>query len=450
MLLKVTPRENSDDPTLENMHIPNFPEMGLFQTSIEISKSQSDTGKVVVTYNPPSTSDNQTEEYKSKPKRLEIPLEPETKDLRSFTVMMHQSPTTGYDMGPTYNDWFSARFGFPVVLAYLGTNTRSVLGTLAPAKRNKESWWRIWQQELVLPGNGNKSLDKWLVPASLSYLVLHAVGWCHARIEAGNSSAGAISITTVGLALLWTVVNIFVNRRHEARIGFADCAPFLVISQTSVEDVSGRLAGEERVDVTKFRANIVVSGAEAAFEEDFWAELEISGSSDGSNGGDGGEGRVRLLLTGNCVRCSSLNVDFHTGKMGTGESGSVFKKLMKDRRVDRGARYSPVFGRYSFLGREGVGGRIRVGDEVRVSRRAEEYTVTGESVDLMIWLSFCLDPNWCDGCRLAGFDELNSTLGLFSSSMCLINMSSWVCKWRIMDIRSFLPELRWFFYSVES
>lgn len=398
MLLKVIPGENGGAATLKNMHIPHFPEMGLFQTAIEFPKGQNDTGKIVVTYNPPSQGDTSIipepesktrNSQAQKSRRLEIPLEPETKNLKSFTVTMHQSPTTGYDMGSSYNDWFSACFGYPVVLAYLGRNTRTVLGTLAPAKRNNEPWWRIWQQELVLPGNGNKLLDQWLVPFSLGYLVLTAVSWCHAWIEAGSSPARAIGLTAVGLALLWTVVNLFVMRRHEARIGFADCAPFLVISQTSVEDVSGRLAGQEEVDLTKFRPNIVVFGAERAFEEDFWAELEVgssSSSSRGINGGDEGKGKVRLLLTGNCVRCQSLNVDFQTGKMGTGEGGGVLKKLMKDRRVDRGARFSPVFGRYSFLGREGVGERIRVGDEVKVLRRAEEYTITGESRKIIVWV----------------------------------------------------------------
>jgi glycine hydroxymethyltransferase len=399
MLLKVVPGDNGGPPALGNMHIPEYPEMGLFQTAIEEPKTENDTGKVIVTYNPPLEHDGhegpgfefrgQSESDKSKSKRLEIPLEPETKNLKAITVVMHQSPTTGYDMGASYNDWFSACFGYPVVLAYLGTNTRGVLGTLAPAKRNKESWWRIWQQELVLPrhGNGNKILDRWLVPFSLGYLVLNAVSWCHARIEAGRSPASAIGITVLALGLLWSAVNIFVTRRHEARIGFADCAPFLVISQTSVENVSGRLAGEEVVDLTKFRPNIVISGAERAFEEDFWAELNVGNSSattgTGTTGGGGsasGQGsKVRLLLTGNCVRCQSLNVDFSTGKMGTGEGGSVLKKLMKDRRVDKGARFSPVFGRYAFLGREGVGEVVKVGDEVRVSRKSEEHTITGES-----------------------------------------------------------------------
>ncbi|KAJ5368828.1 uncharacterized protein N7496_008588 [Penicillium cataractarum] len=392
MLLKVVPGENGGPQALENMHIPEYPEMGLFQTAIEEAKTGGDTGKVVVTYNPPLDSDgregdafelgdqreSQIESQGSK--CLEIPLEPETKNLKAFTVMMHQSPTTGYDMGSRYNDWFSACFGYPVVLAYLGGNTRSVLGTLAPAKRNKESWWSIWKQELVLPGNGhgNKILDRWLVPFSLGYLVLNAVSWCHTRIEDGKMPASTIGVTVLALGLLWSAVNIFVTRRHEARIGFADCAPFLVISQTSVENVSGRLAGEEEVDLTKFRPNIVISGAETAFEEDFWAELEVGNSPTSST--------VRLLLTGNCVRCQSLNVDFSTGKMGIGESGSVLKKLMKDRRVDKGAKFSPVFGRYSFLGREGAGEVVKVGDGVRVSRRSEEHTVTGESKKKVAWL----------------------------------------------------------------
>lgn len=385
MLLKVIPGENGEAPTLKNMHIPEFPEMGLFQTAIESPKSENETGKLLVTYNPPSSSDSNnvakaeadTPSETPKARHLEIPLEPETKNLKPFTVMMHQSPTTGYDMGPSYNEWFSACFGYPVVLAYLGNNTRGVLGALAPAKRNKESWWSIWKQELVLPsnGHGNKILDQWLVPFSLGYLVLNAVSWCHTRIEAGTAPAAAIGVAALGLACLWTAVNLFVMRRHEARIGFADCAPFLVISQTSVENVSERLAGDEKVDLTKFRPNIVISGAEEAFEEDLWAELEVGKS----NSAGGGDSRVRLLLTGNCVRCQSLNVDFATGKMGTGESGSVLKKLMTDRRVDRGAKYSPVFGRYSFLGRESVGESIKVGDEVKVLRRAEEHTVTGES-----------------------------------------------------------------------
>ena len=112
----------------------------------------------------------------------------------------------------------------------------------------------------------------------------------------------------------------------------------------------------------RFRPNIVVSGAACAWDEDFWAELAIVPAT--------GDASAVLNLTSNCVRCPSLNVNYQTGK-GT---GTVLKSLQKDRKVDMGHKWSPVFGRYGFLeGREGV--RVSVGDEIEVARRTEERTV---------------------------------------------------------------------------
>jgi glycine hydroxymethyltransferase len=64
--------------------------------------------------------------------------------------------------------------------------------------------------------------------------------------------------------------------------------------------------------------------------------------------------------------------------MGEGESGKVLKKLMADRRVDSGAKYSPVFGRYGFLDAGSDSRTVRVGDEVVVARRMQERSVYGE------------------------------------------------------------------------
>ena len=89
-------------------------------------------------------------------------------------------------------------------------------------------------------------------------------------------------------------------------------------------------------------------------------------------------------MTGNCVRCTSLNVDYTLGKPAEGEEGTMLKKLMRDRRVDAGSKWSPVFGRYGCLvppeedNGEGSGGyyvRVSVGDEVQVTRRNAERTV---------------------------------------------------------------------------
>lgn len=71
--------------------------------------------------------------------------------------------------------------------------------------------------------------------------------------------------------------------------------------------------------------------------------------------------------------------DYATGKPGTGESGKMLKLLQKDRRIDRGMKYSPVFGRYSFVDKASEGSLIKVGDEVRITKRNEQNTLFGES-----------------------------------------------------------------------
>ncbi|KAJ5084253.1 hypothetical protein NUU61_008832 [Penicillium alfredii] len=368
MLLKVQPAtDNSGSTTLKNMHVTRAPEMGLFQTDIEIPQGEDDRGKVIVSHHPPSQSSSAapgSDAEVSSVNKLEIPLQPDVKNLKSFEVVMHQSPTTAYDMGAEYNEWFSACFGYPVVLAYMGDHWREVLGTLAPAKQKHRNgqWWQTWQDSLLSPSG----LEKWIHPILIVSFFINAIYQTKSYIQNGMSPEAAKALLPAALAGVALVVYTITNKdddnkqEHEDGISFADCAPYLVISETSVDDVSTRLPDGEEMDHTKFRPNIVVSGAETAFEEDFWTKLAV------------GSDRVSLLLTGNCVRCQSLNVDFATGRMGDGESGAVLKKLMKDRRVDSGAKFSPVFGRYSFLDHAGDGMSIRVGDEVVVQERGEE------------------------------------------------------------------------------
>lgn len=401
MLLKVETGEDGTT-TFKNMHVPHFPEMSLFETLIELPQPNEEDndnnfsgGEVRVKYNPPDIDSEVEVEVESEvdtrprePKYLSIPLEPTTTSLKPVTVTMHQSPTTGYNMGSKYNEWFSECFGYPVILAYLGPNTREILGTLAPSKQSglksrlrsmkKTGQW----QNLFRGFVGEDSIfENWFVRI-LGTFILISVGVGVFDQDFGTASVlgstiptsttTAILVGTTTLALIGSLYifwNHFVSSGYEDRITFADCAPYLIISETSVQNVSSRLPPETEMDETKFRPNIVISGAPEAFEEDFWTEIVI---------GAGSTSQVRLLLTGNCVRCQSLNVDYKTGKMGIGEEGTVLKKLMKDRRVDRGARFSPVFGRYSFLGRgfDGVG--VKVGDEVEVVARGEERSTLGE------------------------------------------------------------------------
>ncbi|KAJ5788149.1 Molybdenum cofactor sulfurase C-terminal [Penicillium paradoxum] len=361
MLLKVVPAgDGSGSMALKNMHVPHFPEMALFSTDIVYPEAETDNGKLIVTYHPPPSSEMASEPREVR--RLEVPLQPNSKSLDPLKIVMHSSPTPGYNMGAKYNDWFSDCFGYPVVLAYLGPHSREVLGTLAPAKQGRKTVWRAAREYL------NRSDRRWeiilpiLIVASAISMVLDGGAIVRHGItpQTARSLTSTVLFTAAGLVfMLYGFYTL--NPLHEDRITFADCAPYLIISETSVDNVSARLPDGEDMDRTKFRPNIVVSGAADAFEEDFWGALTVRPEL--------GRESARLLLTGNCVRCQSLNVDYKTGKMGTGESGAVLKKLMKDRRVDTGARFSPVFGRYSFLEPSGEGTSLKVGDEVTVAKR---------------------------------------------------------------------------------
>ena len=149
-------------------------------------------------------------------------------------------------------------------------------------------------------------------------------------------------------------------------IAFADGAHFLVCSETSLKNVSSRLSDGKEMDVTKFRPNIVVSEADGAWDEDFWHEISI--------------GDVKIVLAQNCGRCKSINIDYATGAPGTGESGKIMAKLSKDRRIDKGNKWHPVFGRYGFLAPESprFERRLAVGDEVLVTKRGTEHTKFGK------------------------------------------------------------------------
>ncbi|KAH7466385.1 hypothetical protein H9L39_15177 [Fusarium oxysporum f. sp. albedinis] len=139
------------------------------------------------------------------------------------------------------------------------------------------------------------------------------------------------------------------------RLAFNDLAHYLVVTEESNNEVSSRLDEGCSMDITKFRPNIVVRGASKAFAEDFWGELTFAGG-------------IRMPLTANCYRCQSITVDYNTGKTATDDRGTVWKKLNKDRRVDKGAKWSPVFGRYGFCYGEATSKSLTVGQRVGVTR----------------------------------------------------------------------------------
>lgn len=371
MLLKVITKPDGTEE-LRHMSVSKFPEMALFRTDLVFLDGDEDAanGRIVVTYTPPSDA-----VHMAGGKRIEVPLQPDVEELnlREVQVTLHGSPTRAYDMGSKYNDSFSGCFGYRVVLVYLGSHSRRVLGSFAPLKRRTSNNWAGLGMDLGLRS------PRVLIEGTAVVMVL----WLVLVYGYGYGSISIYFLVSAAMLRAFLLFQTFTptssragkKEREEAYITFADCAPYLITSMTSLDNVSARLQ-DKTMDMTKFRPNIVISGAEAAFEEDFWTELTIPNKQN--------KVENRLLLTANCVRCTSINVDYTTGKMGKGEEGSVLKKLMKDRRVDTGARFSPVFGRYAFLptatGNEeaGDGMEVRVGDEVVVSGRAEARSVYGE------------------------------------------------------------------------
>lgn len=319
MILDVS--KGIDDSTKwKNVHVGHYPQSVLFFPSLDIP-----AGLLTITYKPTPTSP-QVEK-----KSIDIPLAPFTGDLEKVDIEMHKSPTKAFKMAKQYNDWLSACYGFEVILVYLGENLR-------PIRMSSSSQS---QPKTATNGSGN--------------------GWLS-------------GITSTASSLLPSILGG--NPSPEEGITFSDCAPYLIASQTSLQDIDPRLQGE-KMDITKFRPNIIVSGAEKPWEEDYWAELTIAGTT-------------KIDCIHNCGRCKSINISYETGAPGTGPQGDALKMLQKDRRVDPGMKYSPIFGRYSFLQEEFEGNVVRVGDTVEVSRKNVDRTVFGEFLCVLLNVALAL------------------------------------------------------------
>ncbi|UPK96227.1 hypothetical protein LCI18_007162 [Fusarium solani-melongenae] len=281
---------------LTKMQLSKFPECSLFAQEIV-------GDKIRVRYITP-----QEQLVPWRPEQdafLDVPINPKLDGLDRADVNLHQSLVVAYHMGPKYDAWFSARFGFSTALVFIGDGRRPVLGTFSPSAQRCPPSWPSW-------------------------LASYVGGYGFSRTE-------------------------------EDWLAFSDCAPYLFATEQSLNNVSARLA-ECDVDMRAMRPNIVLDG-EIEWDEDFWAQLSINGAH-------------RIALTKNCNRCTSLNVDYDTGRTAKGERGTVLKKLMSDRRVDAGAKYSPVFGRYGFLvSKPGNNAIVSIGDHVEVTERMTERTV---------------------------------------------------------------------------
>lgn len=120
---------------------------------------------------------------------------------------------------------------------------------------------------------------------------------------------------------------------------FSDAYPFLIIGQSSLDDLNGRL--KEKVPMNRFRPNFVFTDG-AAFEEDSWRNFKI--------------GNLSFVGVKPCDRCVMTTVDQEKGVV---SGKDPLKTLAKYRN----------FGNKVLFGQNVIGlelGVVSVGDEIKV------------------------------------------------------------------------------------
>ncbi|KAH7173705.1 uncharacterized protein B0J16DRAFT_325200 [Fusarium flagelliforme] len=139
---------------------------------------------------------------------------------------------------------------------------------------------------------------------------------------------------------------------------FADMMPVLVASMASMAELNDRLAdaGEEKIEIERFRPNIIIRGS-VPWIEDEWKTLQIGE----------GEHRLDLDVVCRCLRCQVPNVHPITAAK---HPRQPWNQLMKYRRIDPGLKFKPSFG---MLCAPSVEGHLEVGMKFQVTAMTKEH-----------------------------------------------------------------------------
>lgn len=132
----------------------------------------------------------------------------------------------------------------------------------------------------------------------------------------------------------WIKKKYQINREH---VGFADSMPFLLIGQSSLDDLNNRL--ETPVPMSRFRPNIVFSGG-SPFIEDTWNHFSIA--------------TAPFKITKPCARCIITTVDQKSGEKGKEPLSTLARYRKQGKKV--------LFGQNGIVLREC---RISVGDRLQ-------------------------------------------------------------------------------------
>ena len=123
----------------------------------------------------------------------------------------------------------------------------------------------------------------------------------------------------------------------EESVSFADGMPYVIIGQSSLDELNGRLA--DPVGMDRFRPNLVFSGGEA-FTEDQLKQLQI--------------GEVEFQVVKPCARCVMITVDQEKGTKG--------KEPLATLATYRSQGSKVYFGQNAVALTQGI---VRVGDPIQ-------------------------------------------------------------------------------------
>jgi uncharacterized protein YcbX len=147
------------------------------------------------------------------------------------------------------------------------------------------------------------------------------------------------------------------NEEPVLQTKYQDGWPILMTCEKSLQDLNGRLQNEkhEKIEMVRFRSNIVVSGSETAFEEDTWFEIKTPDIT-----------FYNIMIA---LRCTVPNVNPRQGIKDVPVSEELHKYRLS-------AKYDKtMFGVHLSYGKENIGKKIKVGDSIDVGQRRDRPAV---------------------------------------------------------------------------
>ena len=135
-------------------------------------------------------------------------------------------------------------------------------------------------------------------------------------------------------------VSYFYAVQKDDHVSFADAYPFLIIGQSSLDDLNSKL--EKPLPMNRFRPNFVVEGAEA-FAEDRWKKIKI--------------GAEIFHVVKPCARCVMTTIEQTNGE----KDGKEPLRTLAKYRTKRG---KVLFGQNLIA--EKAGAIVSVGDKIEV------------------------------------------------------------------------------------